>query len=92
MSALNRGCKNGLPENSVMSNIRTRICHFLPIAITRDSDEKHGFKIGDTPTINLNYFSIENEECNENKNLDRIVGSPGDMQKVCNNETKNKTN
>ena len=56
------------------------IGNFHPGIITRDSSGQGRSKVGVAPSIFLCKFLMENEKCEEEKSLHRIVDSPEGTQ------------
>ena len=89
---INKGCKEG--ECQLLDTYNTRIClhHFYPSVINEEENGKYVLKTGAAPTMYLTKFSMENDNYKENKNLQRIVGTPEDLQCVYDFNSKHSSN
>ena len=79
---MNRGYETGNPRHTDAKNSRVYIHDFRPSVINCDSNDKHTLELGAAPTMHLTKFSFENDNFNEEKTLDRIVGSAEDGENI----------
>ena len=82
MFVVNRGYGNNFIDCANDKNVRICIHHFHPSAHTCDDNGKHTLRIGAAPTMHLSKFSMENDVCKEDENMNRIVGSTEDINYV----------
>ena len=91
MSAINRGHENSCVRYSDYHNTRACTHRFYTSVIMCDSNDGYELKIGAALSVHLTKNSIENESCKEESSLSRTLGSPEDLQCVCNYEMSNDT-
>ena len=82
------GILNGYVGDSGNKSIRACVNHFHPSVVDCNSNGKHTFKIGVSPTVCSSKFLILNNGMEENRTISRLVGRVEHMQHVFENGMK----